>query len=312
MKDQHYKSIIIGGGPGGSSTAIYLARFNHEVLLLDAPDKIPSRTAWALNLENVLGFTKPRPGPEFLKDVRHQLQRFQIERREELVTDVKRDATGGFLVMTSKPAQYHATYVILAVGVHDIMPDVPHLDDYFGQSIFQCPTCNWYQTKDQKTGIISNDDSGIKTALGFNVMQAGSASYVLPDRPNPSFSQTMITKAKIYNISVFEFPLISLKGKNGKLESIMLADETILDVEILYSKLGVKRHDTFLDMETANVDRDEDGYITVNFETLETSVVNLFAVGPCNTGPDQVMVAAGQGVSAAMEIHRRILTEKSI
>lgn len=306
-----HKTIVIGGGPGGSAAAIYLARFNHDVLLLDAAHKIPGRTAEALHLENVLGFTRVTPGPEFMKDIHTQLQRFNIERREEVVTKVETTAEG-FTVMTDKPAHYKAEFVVVAVGVSDIMPSVPEVELYFGHSLFQCPTCNWYQTKDHKTGIISNDDAGITSALVFDAMKTGSCLFVVPDRPNPHYSPAMIKKASERNIKVLDCPVVSFNGKDGRLHSITLSDGTELEAEIIYTKLGVKRHDLFLDNGGTKVDRTPDGYLKIDYKTFETSVPNLFAVGPCNEGPDQVMISAGQGVSAAMEIHRRVLTEQGI
>lgn len=306
------KTIIIGGGPGGASAAIYLKRFNHSVLLLDAPQKVPGRTAQALQLENVLGFSKPTPGPEFLSQISRQLKRFNIDTRQELVTHVTRRSDGYFYVTTEKPEIYKADYVIISVGVFDILPDIPAVEDYFGKTLFQCPTCNWFQTKDKVTGIISNDDTGITSALAFNAMQKGSCLFVVPDRPRNYFSLEMIEKAKNKHIAVYKSPIVCFNGAKGRLRSIQLANETEIDVEILYTKLGVKRHDTFLDLKSVNVDRNEEGYISVDFETMETSVKNVFAVGPCNSGPDQVIVAAGQGATAAMAIHGRILTKLGI
>jgi thioredoxin reductase len=308
----HSKTIVIGAGPGGAMAAIYLARFNHEVIILDAGPAIHGRTAWAYELENVLGFTKPTPGPEFLSQVNQQLRRFNIDKRQETVTEVKRLEGGHFAITTDKPAHYTAEYVVVSVGVHDILPDVSDALDYFGHSIFPCPACNWHQTKDRKTGIIANSDRGLITARAFNAMQKGSALCVFPDRPDTSFSPELVKATQEVGVTVFTSPLICLNGRNGKLHSVILADNTEIELDILYVRLGVKRHDVFLNNPTLTLSRDPDGYIMVNFETLESSVENLYAVGPCNNGQDQVIIAAGQGATAAMDIHDRILTKLGI
>lgn len=307
-----HRTIVIGGGPGGASAAIYLARFNHDVTLIDAGTEIPGRTRLALHLENVLGFTKVVEGPDFLSDIHRQLRKFGVIQRKEIVTHVSKEKDGTFTVKTDRPGHYRAEFVIIAVGVYDIMPDIPDIETYFGHSIFSCPTCNWYQTKDMKTGIISNEDSGVVSALAFHAMQPGSCLFVAPDRPKPHFSKAMIKKAAAAGITVYTDPIVAFTGRRGMLKSIILADETEVPIQILYTKLGVKRHDTFFDHKTIHINRNDDGYINVDFESLETSEPNIYAVGPCNSGPDQVMVAAGQGVSAAMSIHRQILTERGI
>jgi thioredoxin reductase (NADPH) len=307
-----HHTIVIGGGPGGASAAIYLARFNHDVTLIDAGNAIPGRTRLALHLQNVLGFTKTVAGPDYLNEINRQLRKFGVTQRKEIVTEVKKEKDGSFTVKTDRSATYTAEFVIIAVGVYDIMPDIPDIETYFGHSIFSCPTCNWYQTKDMKTGIISNEDSGITSALAFHAMEPGSCLFVAPDRPKPHFSDKMIAKAKAVGIDVYTDSIVAFKGRRGMLNSVILADETEIPIEILYTKLGVKRHDTFFDHESIHIKRDEDGYIVVDFEHLTTSEKNIYAVGPCNIGPDQVMVAAGQGVSAAMSIHRQILTERGV
>ena len=48
-----YDSLIIGGGPAGLSAAIYLARFNRSVLVIDAGH---GRTQYREHNENYLGF----------------------------------------------------------------------------------------------------------------------------------------------------------------------------------------------------------------------------------------------------------------
>lgn len=309
---KHVKTIIIGAGPGGASAAMYLARFNHEVILLDAPHEIRARTSWAYELETVLGFTHPIAGVQFLERVKEQLENFGVVAHEETVTGVSCSPSGHFTVKTAKPAHYTCEYLVVAVGVHDILPDVPDVDSYFGHSLFPCPACNWHQTKDRSTGIVSNSDRGIITARAFNSMQSGSAKCVFPDRPDAFYSPELVKQAEAEGIIIHRSPVICLNGSRGKLESVELADSTVIDLEVLYTRLGVKRHDAFLDTESMRLRRNTEGYIEVDFKTFESSVPNLFAVGPCNTGEDQVMVAAGQGTVAALQIHDQILTDRGI
>jgi thioredoxin reductase (NADPH) len=306
------KTIVIGAGPGGATAAIYLARFNHDVLILDAGDAIRGRTSWAYELENVLGFTKPTAGPDFLDSVNKQLTRFKIEKQIETVTNVERLPDGHFAVLTDKPARYVAEYVVVSVGVHDVMPDVPDAYEYFGHSLFPCPACNWYQTKDRPTGIVANGDRGLVTARAFDAMQKGSVVCVFPDRPDTAFTPSLLKQVRAAGIDVYLSPLICLSGHDGRLRSVTLADGKEIELQILYTRLGVKRHDIFLNNETLGIARDGDGYIKIDYKTFESSVPNLFAVGPCNVGQDQVIIAAGQGAVAAMEIHDRALTKRGI
>lgn len=150
-----------------------------------------------------------------MKKVGRQLARFGIETRTETVKEVKRGAYGRFTVLTDKPGRYLADYVIVSVGVHGVMPDVEGALDYFGHPLFPCPSCNLYQTKERKTGIITNSDRGLVTARAFNAMQGGSALCVFPDRPDAAFTSKMVKKVEADGVSVYASPVSVSRAKMG-------------------------------------------------------------------------------------------------
>ena len=122
----------------------------------------------------------------------------------------------------------------------------------------------------------------------------------------------MVQKAKKNQIAVFSSPITKLKGRNGYLQKIQLKDGTKVEAEVLFTELGYVHLDGFLARGGLKPKRDEDGFLKVNFETFETSVKNLYATGPVNEGPDQAIVAGGEGALAAISIHAKILKQKGI
>lgn len=305
------ETIIIGAGPAGASAAIYLARFYHPVTLIDAKDKVHGRTSMATHLENFLGHTNPVSGKEFLTRIDEQLLRFPIKRVNGKVTKaIKKDDR--FLITTDNDEKYNAKYLIIAVGLSDNMPEIEGLDPYYDTAIYHCLVCDWFQNSDKKIAVISNTDDGIETALEINSMHRPPALVVVPSENNITFSGEMIEKAKADNIPVYLSPLSQLEGKDGGLSSIILADNTKISIEVLFTRLGYKRFDQFLDEGSINIERNENGFIEVNFRTFESSIQNLFAIGPCNNGPDQAIIAGGEGALAAIEIHERILRDNGI
>ncbi len=308
-----YQVLIIGAGPAGASAALYLARFCHDVTLFDAHKKVQGRTVLAPDIHNLLSGIQPPTGPDFIKKINQQLELYpQITRLDEKVVTLSKNADI-FTATTDTGEYYEAKYVVLAIGLRDTMPPIDGLDLYYEHAIYHCLTCNWYERRDKKIAVVGDSDRAIRTAFMLATLHKPPSLVVVPGNKEFHYSQSMLEQAKIKEIPVYQSPIAELVGDDGWLHYITLADGTKLEIEILFTKLGHTRLDGFLDNGNIIVDREpEEGFIKVNFRTFETSVKNLFAIGPCNEGPDQVMIASGQGATAAIEIHDRILAELGI
>jgi thioredoxin reductase (NADPH) len=300
------QTIIIGGGPAGASAAIYLARFFDPVTLIDAPFQVHGRTSMATSLENFLTNENPVTGKEFLTRISNQLNKYPIERVYEKVIRVSRPEQK-FIIETDKQSIFESDYLVIAVGLSDIMPKIDGLGPYFDNSIFHCLMCDWYRNRDKKIAVVSNTDDGLETALMINFMHRPPLLSVVPSKEDHSFSKNLVTMAESNNVLVFRKPITEVIGENGYLQKIGLTDGTRIEAEVLFTRLGYDRFDYFLDEGKIFPDRNERGFIKVDFKTFESSVKNLFAIGPCNDGPDQAIIAAGEGALTATEIHDRII-----
>ncbi len=299
-------TIVIGGGPAGASTAIYLARFFHSVTLIDAGEAKPGRTSMATHLENFLGNDESTSGSQFLERVGKQLDKFGVKRVADTVTKVSQH-NQVFTVTTKNGQALEADYVVVAVGISDNMPEIDGLDPYYDTGIFHCLVCDWYWNKDKKAAVIANNDRGIGTALMMQTLYKPPLLSVVPAK-DPHFSTQALERALGLGITVYQSPLAALEGGESNLRALVLQDGTRVEAEVMFTRLSHTRYDQFLDEGGISVDREpERGFIKVNFRTFETSVKNLFAVGPCNEGPDQAIIAGGQGAMAGLEIHSRIL-----
>ena len=301
-------TIVIGGGPGGASAAIYLARYRCPVLVFDAPAKVHGRTAHATSLENFLGHTGLVTGENFLERVGRQMDGFGIERRNEKVTKVEARQPVGFTV-TTEGGVYAARYLIVAVGITDTMPNIEGLEAYYQHSVFRCPTCDWYQNRGKRIIIVADDDAGLTLAIELAVLEHPPAMSVIASRPGVIFSDSLQSEAAVFDIHTYSSPLIAVEGGDGFLQRVRLADATEVEADIMVTALGYSRLDLFLDAGSLQVERDKRGFIRVDPRTCESSYPDLFAVGPCNDGPDQVVIAAGEGALAATTIERRIISQ---
>src|SRR5437764_9346424 len=83
-----YDSLIVGGGPAGLSAAIYLARFNRSVLVIDAGE---GRSTSHETNENYLGFPEGIASRDLRERGRRQAQRFGVDFADGCVLEVRRD-----------------------------------------------------------------------------------------------------------------------------------------------------------------------------------------------------------------------------
>lgn len=105
-----YDIVIIGGGPAGSSAALFAAKAGKKTLLIDN-DKGMTRRAMLLNHYGVEEIT----GPALLDTGRRQAARFGAELLETAATDVRRKDSG--LEVVTEQGTFEARHVILATGV---------------------------------------------------------------------------------------------------------------------------------------------------------------------------------------------------
>src|SRR5512135_915090 len=113
MADSLYDVIIIGGGPGGLSAALYTSRAKLKTLVLDK-SKTAGSLAYASLIENYPGLEKPVSGGELLDVFRNQALSFGAEYREEQVIGVS--LSGEIKEVFTMEASYQGKTVIIATG----------------------------------------------------------------------------------------------------------------------------------------------------------------------------------------------------
>ncbi len=288
-----YDCIIIGASPGGLQAAIYLGRFNRDVLLVDRGG---GRTAHAKSIENFLTH-KAISGREIIERGLEQAKSFKVRIEKGLVTAVvKRD----HFEVTAADVLFRAKYVIVSSGVNDNFPRIENLYKFLGTSFFTCVDCDGYKTTGKKLIIIGNSIETVRLAFGMKVMYTGDITLVLYFYdPPPDYKEEL----KEQGIRLVKGEPVRLIGEE-RIEALELNDGSRIACEAVLSNFGYKLNDHFL--KGLDLKRDAKGFkIAVN-SVYESSVHGLYVVGPLNTGNDQAVIAAGEGAVAAIDINKRL------
>ncbi|MBI5204958.1 MAG: NAD(P)/FAD-dependent oxidoreductase [Nitrospirae bacterium] len=289
-----YDCIIIGAGPGGLQAAIYLGRYNRNVLLIDRGG---GRTQHAKHIENFLT-QKAISGEEIIKTGLEQARSFNVEVEKGLVTRVlKKD----YFEIYAGEKKYLSKFAIVSSGVYDNLPGIENLYKFLGISLFTCVDCDGYKTTNKKLVIIGNSIKTVHLAIAMKEMFTKDITLILyTDKAPEEYKEEL----KDENIPLIIGRPVKIIGEE-KMEAIELQGGSRFECEVIMSHFGFKLNDSFLP--GLNLKKDRDGFKYIVSSTYESSLSGLYIVGPLNQGNDQVVIAAGEGAVAAIDIKKRLL-----
>ena len=295
--DARVDVAIVGGGPGGLTAALYLARFRRTVALIDANQ---SRAAKIARSHNVPGFPEGIAGATLLASLRSQLAPYPVRTVMATVERVEREADG-FRVRWGS-GDVRARLLLLATGVTDIAPAMPHLLEALRTGALRyCPVCDGYEVIDRAVGVFADGPAGVAEAVYLRhfsadvvlFMEGGARALAPAERERLAGA----------GIACPEEPVRSIRHWNDRVTVVHGERETRRDA--LYCALGVDVH-AHLARALGATTR-EGGYVAVDAHHA-SDVDGLYAIGDVAQGLNQIAVAAGGAAVAASAMHRRLGT----
>lgn len=295
MNDEEvYDCIIIGAGPGGLQAAIYLGRYNMRVLLVDRGG---GRTMHARHIENFLT-QKVISGRQIIETGIEQARAFHVQIEEGAVSEVlKRE----FFEVLAGDRRYLSRFVVVSSGVYDNFPPIENIHKFLGEGFFTCVDCDGYKTTGRKLVLIGNSLKTVHLALAMKEMFTKDITLILYNVVPPEGYMEELKEENIRLIT--DRPLKVVGGE--KIEGLELKSGEIVECEVIMSNFGYKLNDGFLS--GLNLKRDAERFKFAVNHNCESSLDGLYVVGPLNTGHDQVVIAAGEGAIAALDIKKRLL-----
>jgi thioredoxin reductase (NADPH) len=292
--------IIIGAGPGGLQASIYLGRYNRDVLLLD---RSGGRTWHARHIENVLTH-REISGSEIIERGMEQARRFNVQIERKRVLSVRKDVL--FSVTSDDAETYRSRYVIVSSGVYDILPPLENVLPFLGVSYFTCVDCDGYKTTNKKIVVLGDHLQSVNIALAMKQMFTRDITYIPYRLSLPDTAEEVLVEEGIRLVTVEPVRIIGAKI----MEALELRNGERVPCEAIMASFGIKLNDEFLT--DLPLKKDAEGFKYVVTTAYESSLRGLYIVGPLNTGQDQVVIAAGEGAVAAIDINKRLLEESYV
>ncbi|MEL6137681.1 MAG: NAD(P)/FAD-dependent oxidoreductase [Cyanobacteria bacterium J06626_23] len=303
--DTLYDAIVVGGGMGGLSAAIYLARYGLKCLIIE---KGKGRSIWMQETRNYLGLDPSTPGRDILSNGTKQALEWGADHLRAFVEDVTDEGeTFAVKVKIGKKGDSYYTlrskYLIAASGVIDVLPeldDMQNVYDYAGYTLHVCMICDGFDMWDQKAVLMVKRESQINAAFVLNWF-----TPYISVLTNGDFIVTDAMKQKLadHGYPLYESPVVKFLGENHKMSGVELADGTVVEATTGLINMGSIYHNQYL-KNIEGLDWDGENLITNNM--TQTSHERIFALGDLKKGLNQVTVAVADGTLAATQIWRNI------
>ena len=295
--------VIMGSGPAGLTAAIYTARANLSPLVLEGWQSGGQLTT-TTEVENYPGFAKGIMGPELMKEMRAQAERFGAEFQIGEVTAV--DVTvRPFRIVVDGEQVVHTKTLIVATGASPITLGLPNEGRLWGYGVSSCATCDGFFFKGKDLVVVGGGDSAMEEAIFLTKFAA--KVFVIHRRDKLRASKIMQERAKkderisfLWNTAVED--VLGTDVVTGvRLKNIVTGKVWDLPAAGLFLAIGHRPNTALF---SGQLEMDAAGYVLTHHGT-HTSVPGVFAAGDVQDAHyRQAVTAAGSGCMAAMDAER--------
>ena len=298
-----YDTIIIGAGPAGMTAALYAARSNLKVALIEGglPGGQMNNTS---DIENYPGYANIS-GPELAEKMFEPLENLGVEHLYGFVENVKDH--GEFKKVVTDDQVYETRTVIVATGSKHRLLGVPGEEELNSRGVSYCAVCDGAFFRDQDLLVVGGGDSAVEEAI-FLTRFAKSVTIV--HRRDELRAQKVLQDRAFANEKInfiWDSVVKEIKGAN-RVESVVI--ENVKTGQVTEQAFGgvfiYVGLDPVSDFTKGLQIQDESGWIVTDGH-MKTSVAGVFAVGDVRQKDlRQVTTAVGDGAIAGQEAYKFI------
>lgn len=291
-----YDVLVVGGGPGGYTAALYAARSGLSVAVLEKLSA-GGQMATTSMIDNYPGFPDGVDGFDLGQQMEKQAQKYGAETIYGEVTEV--DLHAEPKIVRSSEGDFSGRTVILATGAYPRELGLPEEQELRGRGVAYCATCDGMMFRGKTVVVNGGGNTAVEDALYLSKL---CAKVYLVHRRDQLRASAVYRKALdeqgveiLWNSRVTG--LRKEKYLTGvELEDVKTGEKRELACDGIFVAIG-RVPDTALF--AGQVELDPTGYIVAD-ETCRTNVPGVFAVGDVRTkAVRQVVTAAADGANAA-------------
>jgi thioredoxin reductase (NADPH) len=279
------------------TAAVYLARFRRQVTVVDGGW---SRAEWITLSHNIAGFPQGIAGHEYRQRLRQQAELYGCVPEQGYVHSLVLNDEGGFLA-SLEGRTIAAKSVILATGVVENKPPVPHLADAVKRGLIRtCPICDGYESMNKRIAVLG---AGLHAAAEALFIRTYSSKVALLLSIDVALPISTVEKLERADIDVHFVGVRSVRMQDHGVAVLCAADGREHIFDVAYTAYGTTAQTKLAQSLGARMD--DAGRLLVG-EHQETSVNGLYAAGDLVRGLNQISVANGEAAIAATAVHNAL------
>ena len=296
-----YDLMIIGGGPAGLAASVYAARKQLKALLISVD--IGGQVNKTLGIENYLGYQFIE-GPELIDKFQTQVSQFPIDQKIGYKISRLEKFDGGFEAISEGGDKYQAKAVIFAAGKSPRKLNVPGEAEFAGRGVTYCAICDGPVFAGQRVAVVGGGNSALEAALDMVKIAEHVDLVSLTPLTGDAILVDKLADAK--NLTIFtEYQTEKIEGQdfvNGILiRDLKSSKRKRLEVTGVFIEIGLVPNSEPV---RGLIELNKWGEVPINC-SCETMIPGLYAAGDVTDVPEkQIIVAAGEGVKAALQAHR--------
>ena len=295
--EQLYDMIVVGGGPGGYTAALYASRAGLKTLVLE---KLSAGGQMALSsqIDNYPGFEDGIDGFALGEKMQAGAERYGA--KTELATVTSVDLNQNPKRVETTEGTYYAKTLVLATGANPRFLGLPEEAELTGRGVNYCAACDGMQYRGKTVVVVG----GGNTAAADALMLSRIAKEVILVHRRDTLRATKVYHAPLVQASNVTFHWNStvtqlLHGE--KLTGIVIRNEisgteTVLPCDGIFVSIG---RSPATNLVSGLLELDAAGYIIAD-ESTRTTIPGVFAVGDIRTKElRQIVTAVADGAMAA-------------
>ena len=303
---EKYDLIIIGGAAAGLPAALYASRRQIKTLVIT--EDTQGQTGTATTIENYPGFLEI-PGMELMMKFDEQARASGAKIvYDKVQTLTKKD---DIFEIKGVGETYQSKAVIISAGKSPRTIDVPGEIELKGKGVSYCATCDGPFFKGKTIAVIGGGNTALEEAEYLSKL--AKKVYLIHRRSDFRAEENVVHHVK--KIKNIDFILDAVPKKiigETKVEAIVVENalskkEKTIKLDGIFVSIGYVPKTEWIE---GSVELDNYGQIIVN-EKCETSTKGIFAAGDItNIRDKQTIIAAAQGVTAALSVYDYLVGKK--
>lgn len=294
--------LIVGGGPAGSSAAIYSARKGISTGVV--AERFGGQVLDTMSIENFVSVTETE-GPKLATALEQHVKTYDVDvinlqRADKLIPATAEHPLNQ--IKLASGATLTAKTVIIATGARWREINVPGEHQYRNHGVAYCPHCDGPLFKGKRVAVIGGGNSGVEAAIDL----AGIVSHVTLLEFGAELRADAVLQRKLRSLNNVTIhtsaQTVEINGNGSKVNGLDFKDLKSgelnhVELEGVFVQIGLIPNTEWL---KGTLELSRHGEIIVNARG-QTSIPGIFAAGDVTTVPfKQIVIAVGEGAKTAL------------